>query len=86
MAQVTIYPAIIDLIHLALKSVNSQKSQKFLFLLLVKAIASAIEKLVQKCLDAKGQNVKQWEQEIDAIAARLYELSEDEMKTIRGEK
>ena len=39
MAQVTIYPATIDLIHLALKSVNSQKSHKFLFLLLVKAIA-----------------------------------------------
>ena len=47
---------------------------------------AAIEKLVQKCLEAKGQNVKQWEQEIDAIAARLDELSEDEMKTIRGEK
>ncbi len=46
----------------------------------------AIEELVQKCLDAKGQNVKQWEQEIDAIVARLYGLSEDEMKIIRGEK
>ena len=42
----------------------------------------AIEKLVQKCLEAKGQNVKQWEQEIDAIVARLYGLSEDEMKTV----
>jgi len=47
---------------------------------------AAIEKLVQKCLEAKGQNVKQWEQEIDAIVARLYGLSEEEMKTIRGEK
>jgi len=47
---------------------------------------AAIESLVQKCLDAKGQNVKQWEQEIDSIAARLYGLSEDEMKIIRGEK
>jgi adenine-specific DNA-methyltransferase len=45
----------------------------------------AIEKLVQKCLDAKGQNVKQWEQEIDAIVARLYGLSEDEVKIIKGE-
>jgi len=43
---------------------------------------AAIEKLVQKCLDAKGQNVKQWEQEIDAIVARLYGLSEDEMKIV----
>ena len=47
---------------------------------------AAIESLVQKCLDAKGQNVKQWEQEIDLIVARLYGLSEDEMKIIRGEK
>jgi len=47
---------------------------------------AAIENLVQKCLEAKGQNVKQWEQEIDAIVARLYGLSEDEMKIIRGEQ
>ncbi len=45
-----------------------------------------IVELVDKILDAKGQNVKQWEQEIDAIVARLYGLSEDEMKIIRGEK
>ncbi len=45
-----------------------------------------IEELVQKCLDAKGQNVQQWEQEIDQIVARLYGLSEEEMKIIRGEK
>ena len=43
---------------------------------------AAIESLAQKCLDAKGQNVKQWEQEIDAIVARLYGLSEDEMKIV----
>ncbi|MFM7886849.1 MAG: hypothetical protein ACKPCM_09200 [Pseudanabaena sp.] len=36
----------------------------------------AIETLVQKCLEAKGQNVSQWEQEIDEIVARLYGLSE----------
>lgn len=40
--------------------------------------------LVQKCLDAKGQNVTQWEQEIDAIVARLYGLNDEEMKIIRG--
>ncbi len=44
----------------------------------------AIEILVQKCLDAKGQNVTQWEQEIDAIVARLYGLSDEEMEIIRG--
>jgi len=33
-----------------------------------------------------SQNVKQWEQEIDAIVARLYGLGEDEMKIIRGEQ
>jgi len=42
----------------------------------------AIEAIVQKCLDAKGQNVKQWEQEIDEIVARLYGLSEEEKKII----
>jgi hypothetical protein len=44
----------------------------------------AIETLVQKCLDAKGQNVGQWEQEIDEIVARLYGLSNEEMKIIIG--
>lgn len=46
----------------------------------------SIETLVQNCLDAKGQNVKQWEQEIDLLVAKLYGLSEEEMKIIRGEK
>ncbi|WP_237745577.1 Eco57I restriction-modification methylase domain-containing protein [Planktothrix agardhii] len=44
----------------------------------------AIEILVQKCLDAKGQNVGQWEQEIDEIVARLYGLSDEDMQIIRG--
>ena len=44
----------------------------------------AIETLVQKCLEAKGQNVSQWEQEIDEIVARLYGLSDEEMEIIRG--
>jgi hypothetical protein len=44
----------------------------------------AIETLVQKCLDAKGQNVGQWEQEIDEIVARLYGLSNEERKIIIG--
>jgi len=49
-----------------------------------KAEQKAIETLVQKCLDAKGQNVGQWEQEIDEIVARLYGLSDEEMQIIRG--
>jgi len=43
-----------------------------------------IETLVQKCLDAKGENVNQWEQEIDEIVGRLYGLSDEEMKIIKG--
>ena len=45
----------------------------------------AILILVQKCLDAKGQNVAKWEAEIDDRVARLYGLTADEMKLIRGE-
>ncbi len=41
--------------------------------------------IAQKCLDAKGQNVQEWEQAIDAIVARLYGLSEEEVKIIKGE-
>ncbi len=33
--------------------------------------------LVQKCLDAHGQNCEKWESEIDAIVARLYGLPAD---------
>jgi len=45
----------------------------------------AIEILVQKCLEAKGQNVTQWEQEIDEIVARLYGLSDEEMQIIKSQ-
>ena len=45
----------------------------------------AISNLVKKCLDdAKGQNVAKWEAEIDDRVARLYGLTADEMKLIRG--
>lgn len=45
----------------------------------------AISTLVKKCLDdAKGQNVSKWEAEIDDRVARLYGLTADEMKLIRG--
>jgi adenine-specific DNA-methyltransferase len=46
----------------------------------------AIETLVQQCLEAKGQNIAQWEQEIDLLVAKLYGLSADEMAIIRGGK
>lgn len=46
----------------------------------------AIEILVQKCLEAKGKNVSQWEQEIDERVARLYGLSDEDMEIIRGNK
>jgi adenine-specific DNA-methyltransferase len=45
----------------------------------------AIEALVQKCLDAKGQGVEEWEAEIDDRVAYLYGLTAEEMKIIRGE-
>ena len=45
----------------------------------------AIEALVQKCLDAKGVGVEQWEAEIDDRVAHLYGLTDEEMKIIRGE-
>ncbi|AFZ51944.1 Eco57I restriction-modification methylase domain-containing protein [Dactylococcopsis salina] len=35
---------------------------------------SAISKLAQKCIDAKGVNCEKWEQEIDEIVAGLYGL------------
>jgi adenine-specific DNA-methyltransferase len=45
----------------------------------------AIEALVQKCLDVKGQDVEEWEAEIDNRVAHLYGLTAEEMKIIRGE-
>ncbi|MEG5089984.1 TaqI-like C-terminal specificity domain-containing protein [Microcoleus sp. AT9b-C4] len=45
----------------------------------------AIEALVQKCLDAKGVGVEEWEAEIDDRVAYLYGLTDEEMKIIRKE-
>jgi adenine-specific DNA-methyltransferase len=45
----------------------------------------AIEALVQKCRDAKGVDVIEWEAEIDDRVAHLYGLTDEEMKIIRGE-
>lgn len=45
----------------------------------------AIEALVQKCLDAKGKGVEEWEAEIDDRVAHLYELTAEEMRIIQGE-
>jgi hypothetical protein len=45
----------------------------------------AIAALVQKCLDAKGVGVEEWEAEIDERVAHLYGLTAEEMKIIRGE-
>ena len=45
----------------------------------------AIEALVQKCLDAKGVGVEEWETEIDDRVAHLYGLTDEEMKIIKGE-
>ncbi|MBD2428112.1 TaqI-like C-terminal specificity domain-containing protein [Phormidium sp. FACHB-1136] len=46
---------------------------------------AAISALVQKCLDAKGQGVAQWEAEIDDRVAHLYGLTSNDLKIIRGE-
>ena len=45
----------------------------------------AIETLVQKCLYAKGQEVIDWEAEIDERVGHLYGLTAQEMKIIKGE-
>jgi type I restriction-modification system DNA methylase subunit len=42
----------------------------------------AISALVQKCLDAKGQNVAEWEAEINDRVAHLYGLTPEEIKII----
>ena len=47
---------------------------------------AAIETLVQKCLDAKGQNVAQWEAEIGDRVARLYGLTDEDLQIIKGER
>lgn len=36
----------------------------------------SIEKYVQKCLDARGQNCEKWESQVDQIVTRLYGLEE----------
>lgn len=43
----------------------------------------AISKLVQKCLDSKGQNVERWEAEINNRVAHLYGLTEAEIRQIQ---
>ena len=50
-----------------------------------KAQQKAIEILVQKCLDAKGQNVTQLEQQIDNLVYKLYGLTYQEVKAIDPE-
>jgi hypothetical protein len=47
----------------------------------------AIATLAQQCVEAKGQGaqVAACEAEIDARVARLYGLSEEELRTVRGE-
>jgi len=45
---------------------------------------AAIAILVQKCLDAQGQDVAVWEAEIDAIVGRLYGLSGVDLAIIQG--
>lgn len=44
----------------------------------------AIEKLVQKCLDAEGQDCEKWEAEIDKIVTKLYGLQEKEIARVEG--
>ncbi len=43
-----------------------------------------IEKLVQKCLDAEGENCEQWEKEIDKIVYKLYDLTEEEIAIVKA--
>jgi len=49
-----------------------------------KSQRKVIEKLVQKCLDAKGKNVKHIETEIDSLVYQLYGLTEAEIKIVEG--
>ena len=48
-----------------------------------KSERQVIASLVQKCLDAKGQDVAEWEAEIDDRVARLYGLTQGDIKLIR---
>jgi hypothetical protein len=50
-----------------------------------KSEQKAIEILVQKCLDAKGKDVTKWEQQIDNLVYKLYELTYEEVKIIDPE-
>ncbi|NJL91537.1 MAG: hypothetical protein HC916_18465 [Coleofasciculaceae cyanobacterium SM2_1_6] len=63
---------------------NYRKAKRDSLPAATEAEQKVIETLVQKCLEAKGQNVSQWEQEIDEIVARLYGLSEEEMRIIKS--
>ena len=42
-----------------------------------------ISNLVQKCLDAKGKNVADFEIDIDKLVAQLYGLTEEDVQIIR---
>lgn len=44
----------------------------------------AIEKLVKKCLDAKGDDCEKWEAEIDKIVAKLYGLMDEELTVVKS--
>lgn len=46
---------------------------------------NSIASLVQKCLNAKGQGVSDWEAEINERVQHLYGLTAQEMKIIKGE-
>jgi len=65
---------------------NSSLIKDFPIPISTESDSKTIESLVQKCLDAKGQGVEQWEAEINDRVAHLYGLTADEMKIIRGEK
>ena len=46
----------------------------------------AIEKLVQNCLNAKGENCEHWEREIDQMVYALYGLPADEIAIVEGHR
>jgi hypothetical protein len=43
-----------------------------------------IESLVQKCLDAKGQGVEQWEAEINRLVYEVYDLTAKEIAIVES--